>query len=230
MPEPVNGRSYPPAGELVQIFFDAAEAAFRFLSDEFRSPPTRKVWKLDAGGLEPVEIGNMPANSFFAAEVRFEDRTRSVAIEFGDRDFEIRTVISGARSRYENASSYALWEWLEALGVDTAMVTDSMWAFQPDRIRSIVQSMAVALREHQQAILHPEPELVQRLQTLRADRQREWQVAMRAADHRRAAAQAAEAFRAREFAKVVALLEPFAAALSPAERSKLEYARKHVPH
>lgn len=66
---------------------------------------------------------------------------------------------------------------------------------------------------------------------LRAQRERnhaEWQREMRDYEDRRTLAKSEEAFRAKDWARVVKLLEPLADRLTPAQATRMSYARKKL--
>jgi hypothetical protein len=227
MPRNQAKRDYPPAGELVDVFFRTVSDEFAFLSDEYGARSKRTLSAVRTKGLEEIEPVSLPDDAFFLAELRFEGPDWKVRVTFGDREFVINTVFTSASAEVSK-TEYALWEWLEALGVEAHGARDSMWSMRPERIRSVVHGMAAALRRYHHEILHPARDVAHRVGYLGEKRLTEWTEAQLASDLRRASAKASEAFRAGKFEAVVKLLEPFVGRLSAAQATKLDFARRHV--
>jgi len=97
----------------------------------------------------------------------------------------------------------------------------SMW---PDTLLpKALAERAQALKEYGRSALVGDAAIFESLATARSKRLREHWAAQRLAD---AARKAADAFRRKNWAEVVSLLAPLGAKLSPAQRKKLDYARK----
>jgi hypothetical protein len=136
----------------------------------------------------------------------------------------VNTVV--ARSgRPENSG---LWEWADALGQPELVPRDTGFVLTIERLQRIVAEMARAVAILQGAIATAPRGVLADIERARASVRAAWEASLRDADHRRAAAEAAEAFRRRDFSQVVTVLEPLGQALTPAERKKLAYARQHL--
>lgn len=136
----------------------------------------------------------------------------------------MNTVLGPARS----TSRYGLWEWADALGHPTLVPRDTSFVLTVPRLSAIVAGMVHGVATLQEAIATAPAEVLDRIERARNEVQGSFQARLREDDHRRAAAAAAEAFRARAYGRVVELLDPFADVLTPAERDKLAYAKRHA--
>ena len=214
--------------ELVEIFFESVEDSFsRLFADS--------SWKVrqDLGaafmkdGLKGIRPEELPEDSFFWAEVDFTRGSELVRVTYGDREFDINTIVE--TDHHENgARHFALWEFAEALGIDSVVPLSGAWVFEPTEIQRIVQGMGSFFAEHSNDILDPRPDVLQRLVAGRIERQAGWEVEAREADIRRASVKAAEAFRGKDYKTVVDILLPYETWLTPAQAKKLAYARTHA--
>src|SRR5687767_13771597 len=80
--------------ELVQVFFASVAETFSFLSadDGWKArTELRAAWSQS----EPTAIGveELPDDSFFWASAEFTRDLRTVQVTYGDREFDIETVI-----------------------------------------------------------------------------------------------------------------------------------------
>jgi hypothetical protein len=97
-----------------------------------------------------------------------------------------------------------------------------------ERLTEIVTAMANAVRVLEVPIATSSLMVIERIEKARRLVQEHAQSRLREDDHRHGSAQAAEAFRVRDYRRVVTLLEAVEGLLTPAEREKLAYARRHV--
>jgi hypothetical protein len=162
-------------------------------------------------------------SGFFFVTGSFANPLVDGYITFGDRELLINTVLGPARG----SARYGLWEWADAVERPDLVprATDFVTTF--DRLEDIVAGMAAAVRELESTIASPTPTVVESIEAARVRVQKAFQAQLREDDHRRAVAQAGEAFRAREFRRVGTILEEVEGLLTPAERDKLAYARRH---
>jgi len=207
--------------DLAQAFLRSATEAFAFLRDS---------------GATATE--SQDDDVFFSAEVQYAAAGWTVCVEYDNRDFLINTVLEIADgsllSSRRNAiarrqrEGYSLWEWIEALGGDAAGASHAGGADTPDRVAAGVREMADSLRTYLPAILRDAATLTPRVQALRGERMRRWREQDRLDRDRHIAIEAADAFRRKDFQRVVELLEPLEPRLTDVDRKKLGYARSRI--
>jgi hypothetical protein len=165
-----------------------------------------------------------PRGRFFVAEAIARAPAAEIRMTFGDREFEIRTSVKPEGRPWPLQLAF----YLRAMDVDESGVLDGMWVHDEDRMRRVMARQADALRlclkrieedargwwslaegERQTAIEKAKEQL----------RETEMNVAVK---------RAGEAFRAGDFAQVVALLSRFTDILSDAQMQKLKLARDRV--
>jgi hypothetical protein len=169
-----------------------------------------------------VEVSPARITGFFFLTASFANRLVAGRLTFGDREYDVNTVLGPTSTGLE----YGLWEWADALGSPDLVPRETSFVMTVDRLEAIVAAMADAVSELQAAISSASPAVVERIEHARMLVQAQFEAGNRADDHRRLSAAAAEAFRAGDFRRAVQLLEKIDELLTPAERKKLEYARR----
>jgi hypothetical protein len=177
---------------------------------------------------------------FFWVRRTFSTSRLSGALTYGERELEInlvvgvrspkRGLIAGLLGQRRDVEPYALWEWIAALGVSHLPETETnqSWCATAERVRAAVAAVGNAFREVAPRIAAAGPDVVQRIERARDQRRAAEKSEHARWQHETAAARAAEAFRAGDYRRVVSLLAPLEASLSPAEKKKLALARKKL--
>ena len=214
--------SPPSSSELVQAFFDDARAAFEPMVSAGTGRWGERLRQVTDHGLETAVPDKL--EGLFIAECDFETSDLIGKISYGDREFLIETVVGPLGP----SRPYGLWEWANALGAPDLVPRETQFVFQRERMRDIVVRMANAVLTLRVEIAGARPEVVERIERARAEVQADWQARSREWDHRHASAQADDAFRAKDWKRVIELLETIQDPLSPAESKKLAYARKQA--
>ena len=208
------------ASRLAHAFIASATSELARLVAEPHARWSVRVEHLTEQGV--VEVPPDRITGFFFLTASFANRYVAGRLTFGDRDYIVNTVLGPASSGLE----YGLWEWADALGSPDIVPRDTAFVMTVDRLEAIVAAMADAVTELQAAISSASPAVVERIEHARAMEQAELEARYRADDHRQLSAAAAEAFRTRDYRRAVQLLERIDELLTPAERQKLEYARR----
>ena len=217
----------------VRAFFEAAEECLAFLSGEPRFTCERALCLGTARGLGATTEDALKS-LFFLARVIFSTDRLSGEITYGNRQFCIQCMLGPIPRLAPAAEHYGLWEWVQAFGDTDARAGGAQFVMTPTRVQEVVAEIGEILHAYAPRVANEgsAPELVDRLEASRELLTAEWREKEREKErereHRRAAARAAEAFRDEDFALVIELLAPWDEHLSPAERKKLEYARKHA--
>lgn len=221
----LRSSEFPRASEIVREFLEAAAEAFSFLTSERGYSQGTQV--LSSVHEQPVEPEQLDQGGFFYASVEFETASLRVRISYGDRELDINTLVSLQPPALGAGKEYGLWEWIAALGIPDHRTTHAEWVLTSGRMRETVRQSAQVLHDHYDRITAADAGVFATLELERNRRQEEWQEQERERGHRRIAAQAAQAFRRRDYAQVVTLLDPLGERLTAGERRKLEYARQH---
>jgi hypothetical protein len=211
---------------VVRTFVETATAAVRALGSDpgFRTRTT--VEQVCEFGLESVAIERI--TTVFWVRVMFETDRLTGELTYGDREREINARV-GRRVPGENEIiQYALWEWVQGFGEYEPRATNAMFVSRDDRVRAVVADIGGVLTAYASRIADAGALVEEQIRVARAVSQAEFQEENRAQDHARAVAQAAEAFRQHDYRRVITLMEPHTAHLTPAERKKLELARRGV--
>lgn len=218
VPEP------PPV--LVRAFLDASLEALQFLAGQpgFRSAVTVE----QAAGRDGIE----PASPDTVSGVFWVRRTFSTTrlageMTYGERELVINLIV-GPVSLPAAKGGYGLWEWIAALGTSAGSESVEPWPATAARVRAEVATLGAAFRELGPRIAAAGSDVIRRIEDARTSRRAEWVGEHAEWAHQDAAARAADAFRAGDYAKVVALLEPIAGHLTPAEQKKLALALKRL--
>jgi hypothetical protein len=202
---------------LINAFLASATSTFGSLVSSSGAKWSVQIEHSTSKGLADVAPENV--SGFFFVTASFANALVAGHISFGDRELTVNTVL-GSASRSER---YGLWEWADAVDQPALVPRNTDFVTTVNRIEEIVTAMATAVRTLQEVIA----EVIERMDSARALVRERLQTSLREDEHRRAAAQAAEAFRARDFGRVVTILEQVEGLLTPAERDKLAYARGH---
>lgn len=206
---------------LIKAFLASATSAFGPLVSSPSAKWSVRVEHATSKGI--VEVTPENVSGFFFVTGSFANPIVQGDITFGDRELLINTVIGPTRG----SARYGLWEWADAVDRPELVPRATDFVTTVDRLEEIVAGMAAAVRALESVIASPAPAVIERIEAARVRVQREFQARLRDDEHRRAAAQAAEAFRAHDFRRVVTILEEVEGLLTPAERDKLAYARRH---
>lgn len=208
------------ASELAHAFIASSTSEFARLVAEPDAHWSVRVEHLTERGL--VEVAPARITGFFFLTASFANRRVVGRLTFGDREYDVNTVIGSASRGLE----YGLWEWADALGSPDLVPRDTAFVMSVNRLEAIVAAMADAVSELQTAISSASPAVIERIEHARAMAQAEFEACNRADDHRRLSAAAAEAFAARDYRRAVQLLETIDEMLTPAEQKKLAYAQR----
>jgi len=150
-----------------------------------------------------------------------------VDLSYGDRELYFGTIIGRRMSGHSEDSSFALWEWLDALDVRHGGV-DAICVDTQEKMDIAISQVTGLLRTHLPAILAAPFDVVMRMAAAR-NAHHQAETTKNARDRQTlAAGRAARAFRDGDFRLVVSLLEPFEVQLSPAEIKTLQLARQRV--
>jgi hypothetical protein len=206
---------------LIRAFLASATSAFGPLVRSATANWNVRVEHVASNDI--VEVAPENVSGFFFVTCAFANSSVEGYVTFGDRELMINTVIGPTKG----SARYGLWEWADAVERPDLVprATDFVMTF--DRVEEIVAGMAAAVRDLEDVIASPTPTVIERIEAARVRVQRAFQARLREDDHRRAAAQAGDAFRAHDFRRVVRILEEVEGLLTPAERDKLTYARRH---
>jgi hypothetical protein len=235
--------SAPPVSrDLVEAFFRSAAEAFAFLREHDATAAQHlEMW--DGTDWTAIRAAELPDNVFFLARDEYTARGWRVRVEYGDREYLINTileirdggslsVLSSLWNRFVRRPSpprYSLRELIEADGGEAAGASHDWGADSAEQVKAGVREMGDALRTYLSVILRGRATLVPRVRARRDQRMQEWKEQGRLDRDRRIVAEAAEAFRRRDFRRAIDLLEPLELRLSGSDRKKLDYARKRLP-
>ena len=95
-------------------------------------------------------------------------------------------------------------------------------------VRTAVATIGTTFRDIAPRIAASSRDVVHRMETARDQRRAAEKAEHSEWEHQDAAARAADAFRAGDYRRVVSLLAPLEASLTPAEKKKLALARKYL--
>lgn len=226
-----------PPPVLVRAFLDASRDALDFLVGQpgFQSSVT--VEQASDDGI--VAVPPDAVTGLFWARRTFSTCRLTGALTYGERELEINLVVGRVPEKRgllaallgtsRGAGPYGLWEWDDALGTQLrAAEINLSWCATADRARASVSAIGRAFRDIAPHIEAAGPDVVQRIETARTQRWAAEKAEHARWEHENAAARAADAFRAGDYRRVVSLLAPHEASLTPAEQKKLALARKRV--
>lgn len=215
-----SATQHPPARELVEHFFQATTMAWEpWLRTEGGQ------WTIDLkhvnkeGGFETTTPARM--SGLFLASGVFETPRVIGEITYGDKEFSINAVAG----RRDSQLRYGLWEWADALDRRELVPRNTDFVTQPERLHSIVTDMAAALRVLADRIACADLAVIDRLEGARALVRSAWDAELRETEHAGRVRSANEAFRLKNWKRVIELLSLVEDRLTKAERAKLRYAR-----
>ena len=192
------------------------------------SPKQTEVEVLRGLDYESVKLEEVDMPVDFAAHVRFITPRFNVTLTYTGYEGEIQTLIRLGPDTRVSTETYALWQWLEAFGVSDPRAEGGGRMQTLEDIRESVTGTAEVLKAHVDRIANADRGVLERLQILVHQLWLEEQAQMAEDDHRSRAAAAGEAFHAKNYGRVVALLAPIESRLTRSESMKLAYARKHL--
>jgi hypothetical protein len=210
------------AAALVKSFFASASSAFAPLVSSPRAKWSVHLAHSTADGISDVSPDAI--TGFFFATATFANVNVAGDLTFGDREYLVNTVLGPASS----SARYGLWEWADALEQPHLVPRETAFVMDAERLSNIVTAMANAVLVLEAPIAAPSQTTIARIEQARSVLQEQFRARLREDDHRRASAEAGEAFRVRDYRRVVKLLEAVEGLLTPAERDKLAYARRHL--
>ncbi len=171
--------------------------------------------------VKPEEIGNR----FFMLELSLKGSNFSVIISYGDREHDLECRIS----RRTCEETYALWEWIEALGKRELFPEDSGgWVLTETRVETIISRLDHILKQLAPAIASADSSIEYQLKQRREERVRLGQQKLTEDEHQRLAFKATEAFHRQDYRTVVDALSNVKCELTASEQAKLAYARKQL--
>lgn len=207
---------------LITTFFSTAYAQFAFLRGESHARWIVRLRQTTPTGFVDTPVEQI--NSVFLASAEFANQAVTGEVTFGDKEYCIETVVGPAG----HSLRYGLWEWADALDRPNLIPLNTNWVHTVARMEAIVSQTAFGLKALQTSIAAPDPAVVERIEHARTVRQEDFSQDLREDEHRRAVTAAAVAFRAKDYRRVVVLLESVHDKLTAAEREKLSFARKYV--
>jgi len=229
-----SGQAPEPPPVLVRAFLDASRDALSFLVGEpgFHSAVTVERATDDA----TVAVAPDAVTGLFWARRNFSTSRLTGAFTYGERELEINLLVGLLpATRWlllpkRGAGPYGLWEWAAAVGASSLRVDEIhlSWCATTERVRTAVAELGAAFRTIAPSIVGAGPDVVQRIETARTQRRAAEKSEHARWEHQNAAARAADAFRAGDYRRVVSLLAPHEASLTPAEQKKLALARKKL--
>src|SRR5262245_4166542 len=207
--------------KLIEAFQSECEKAFAFLVAEHRFKRECGLSDFESPrpnlkSLDPEKIPNV-----FWAVQRFERGDIRIEIGFGDREL----LVEGCY--WKQGQEFALWEILEAAGRDSSAISGNIWVNNPSSMSQTLQGMAGALREQLSLFLERPRSLFGRALALREQRRRAAHESERLHDLDRARNKASEAFRAKNYSRVISLLTPFTDILTEADKKKIALSEKY---
>lgn len=209
--------------DLVNAFVASVAQRFRTLEQIHSLQRSLGAKVLGPSGIQhvkPEKIGNR----FFMLKLVLTGPRFSVSITYGDREHDLSCLIhSGAHQQ-----AYALWEWLQVLGMNELQEDAGGWVLTAPRIDAVLSQFERALEQLVPILVNEGTSLEhqleeQRQQNIRLDQQR-----MTEDEHWRLAAKAAESFHRHDYSAVVKALLAVRGELSPSEKAKLAYAKKKI--
>jgi len=215
-----------PLPLLVSEFLVASHEAVGFLEHQRGFRTAGKVEHLVNGQFAVVAPDAV--SGFFWAEREFATTRLAGRMTYGDRELEVNLIVGPVSVFRRVKGPYALWEWLAAFGAPPRLESIGSWLTTTAGVRAAVVTLGAVFQEFAPQIAAAGRGAIERIEAARAERQAAWSAQHAEWEHQSAAAKAAEAFRVGDYARAVALLEPHAARLTPAERTKLALARRRA--
>lgn len=196
----------PDELELIRAFHVVARDTFAFLEPTLGfAPSITSTYSIRDGILEevPEEDVHFP----FLTCVEFAAGDDRVHVNYGDREYELSVVVT-----HNGDGPHRLQDWLTALGVSHELGDEYPWVQTRHGMALHARELAGALREHAAELFAADVTVTT--------------TALTAGDKRRMRDEAHQALAAKDFERVVRLLQPIEDDLSTTDRSKLAFARK----
>jgi len=206
------------SADCIRAFLDAAAARLRSHGEV-----TWQIADFTARGSSKAASPE-DVKGLFTATVTLTALRLVSELAYGDKESMVMIV---AGPRQPGWHMYGLWEWEAATGRPNSD-SEQHSLIHVEAVRRAVDRACTALETLMPAIEAADAGVREIMDGARALRTEAWMIRERDDHHRIAIEKAADAFRARRFAEVVALLEPFADIATPAERARVDYARRHV--
>ncbi len=212
-----------PTPELIEAFFEEVAARGAFLGSDWGLEPGEELRALTSRGAERIDRRSIPDNTYLLARATFRSRELEVEFAFDNFNYHLDVRVARRSGTQLGMVVHELWLWMDALRV--LEMDDAGWLTAPGRMRKEVARAARLLANYLLRIrLAGDADLERIEQELRGPVEAE-RLAWAEQDHLRTTALAAAAFRAKDFSRVVELLESVEWRLSPSEQKKLAYAR-----
>jgi len=160
------------------------------------------------------------------AGARFATNRLVGEITYGDREFFINMVLAPTTFTTHINQGFGLWEWSAAVDTPDPRASGDQLVLTPDRVRAVVSDLGAVLAQIWPKVAVAGSDVVSTSEAARTKRHQESAEGEAERNHEHFAAQAADAFRNRDYARVIALLAPITSRLTEAEHAKLRLARK----
>lgn len=208
---------------LVGHFLVAAPKAFSFIvaAQQYRGQTT--LHQASSRGLETTTPDKI--TSWFWAVWGFGTQQLAGEVRFGDRELALSVVAAPPNVSPE----FELWEWSELAEAPlTIRPGDGQFCETLSRLDRELERFAEILGSLWDRIAANGAADLAALRDRRSARHEAFVAAGRDARHSQARADADEAFRKGDFSRVLKLLAPFEAILTPSERAKVAIARRRT--
>jgi hypothetical protein len=193
-----------PVNREVLGFKEEVLAAFGFLIDEY--------------GFRVVEQE--------PTRVRFESPLVFLNVYHGRSSSELGLEVGQLEKRSSQLQSrYYLSDILDLIGKAQEEGYTFFQASTQERVKKYIAQLAELVKKHAKNVLKGDSAVFENLRSIQARKSQEYLKEMNLS---RIRPEANEAFRKRDYSRVIELLEPVRTELNPSELRKLGYARKHV--
>ena len=162
---------------------------------------------------------------FFDVTVTLTTPTVVATLTYGDKESIIMTSAAPRRPAWP---SFGVWEWETASGRPKSTAAEDQFVILVAVVQRVVDRLGAALIAMLPIIAAADPTTREVIEGARALRKEAWLIEERDREHRAAMTRAADAFRAGRFDEVVEILVPYADCFTPAERARVEYARRRM--
>lgn len=223
MTNPTHDLQIDPESTRISAFVAATHDVLAALVDGAELQATVRVMVPRDHRWQAVAVEEV--SGAFLARVDFAARGLVGRFVFGDREATISLLIASAR---HPRLTYHLGEWVAAFGSQTAPAATFEWLLTTRRVQEAVARYGTLLLSHAERIADAKSETFAQMDAVRAVRADAHVAYWRARDQERDEYAAAEAFRAADWARVIAILSAHEAHLSAAQTMKLTLARKRA--
>ena len=213
-----------PLTELVTVFKAETNQSFQFLVDEhgFSNDSGLSDFSQPVSCLKNWNGETLPGIFWFIR--RFSRSDMRFEIAYGDREL----YVEGHWWFDESDQGFGLWEILLAADRYERNISGSAWVNSAEYMRKTISEMAGSLKENIDLFLNPGRQTIDRALKLRGDRLRYDKEQQRLKDLNRARVIAADAFRSKNYQRVIELLTPFEEVLSVADKKKIKLSEKYA--